>query len=561
MTSAKELPAVDTDPRLVEPPVRFSESQLWEIQRNYFQTMGIKAWREEVPFYISSNAFIGQRYALLVLNFIKDWHLLHPRSHTPFYIMETGSGTGKFSYFFLKSLKELLASYNMADQPFCYIMTDLIEKNLEFCEKNPSFAPFIDQGILDFSCFNVETDKDIYLRKQKKNYSELHVKTPLIVIANYTLDCITQDAVDIKFGKMEAVKLGLRSRYKHFDVEKSEHLNDLTLTYEKAEINPKTHYENPYLNEILEEYQESFESLQQITSIVMPMGGFTFFDNLSALTHKKFFAIVGDKGISLLEKLPLIKPENRVSYDGCYAFSVNFHALGRYIEKCGGDYLATHNSNDFKVCLYSVGFNFEELKDTKACFKTVIENTGPDEYCYTYDEYLTSSHRFSVRGLLSFLRFSQWDPDAYSAIHNRLLELIPATTPYMLNEITQDLNKVKDKVYRMNIGDDVYNLLGIFYLSQDLDDKALELFHESIAIFGEKSAPHNNAAVIYEKKKNMSKALFHYQKSYEMDKQNSFARRKSYQLLGKPTFALIEPVVKGIVVLALIMAAFYYFQQ
>ncbi len=549
---------MEQDPRLVEDPVRLSTSKLWKIQKNYFDTMGIRAWKEEVPFYISSNAFTANRYALQVVKFIRDWHSLKKTTQNDtFYLLEVGSGTGKFSYLFLKTLKELLREYNLENQKFCYVISDLAENNLTFCLENQSFKPFIDNGECDFACFNVEEDSDFTLRLKQKKYSELNVKTPFIVIANYTLDCIAQDEFEYKDGKFYEIKLGLKSRYKNFDIQKAMHLNELRLSFVKPseETNIDNYYEKPELNEILAGYPQLFNNKR--SRIGMPVGAVKFFDNMKALTKNNFFMMVGDKGLTQPRKFPLYDDKYRFSYDGCYSFLVNFHAIGEYVKKSGGDYLLSKNSNDFKVNLYCMGATFSELVETKAFFEKSMEVTGPEEFCHFFDEYLTSNYRFSIKSLLAFIRFSEWDPNAYAIVHDRMIELISGASVPFVEDLKEDLKKVSSNVYRMNIGDDVYNLIGMFFQIQEEDDIALELYEKSLSVFGDKAAPHNNMGMIYEKQKNIPKALFHFQRSVELDKNNRFAKKRIHHLSGKPYLALISPVIKGLFVGGLIVGALY----
>ncbi len=548
----------EQDPRLVEDPVRLSTSKLWKIQKNYFATMGIRAWKEEVPFYISSNAFTANRYALQVVKFIRDWHSLKKTTQDDiFYLLEVGSGTGKFSYLFLKSLKDLLREYNLENQKFCYIISDLIENNLTFCQENLSFKPFIDNGECDFACFNVEEDTDFTLRLMQKKYSELNAKTPFVIIANYTLDCIAQDEFEYKDDKFYEVKLGLMSRYKNFDIDKAMHLNELKLNFIKSSdpVDITKYYDNPVLNDIIASYPQFFDKKR--SRIGMPIGGIHFFENMRALTKNNFFMIVGDKGLSQPKKFPLYDDRYRYSYDGCYSFLVNFHALSEYIKKVGGDCLLTENSNDFKVNLYCMGTSFSELVETKAFFENSMEVTGPEEYCYFFDEYLTNTYRFSLKSLLAFIRLSEWDPNAYAAIHDRVVELIPSASVAFTEDWMDDLKKVINNIYRINIGDDVFNLIGMFFQIQEEDEIALELYQQSLAVFGDRAAPHNNMGMIYEKKKNVQKALQHFQRSVELDKKNRFAKKRIHHLSGRPYLALISPLIKGLFVAGLIVGAMY----
>lgn len=546
----------EQDPKLIESHVRLSHSKLWEIQRNYFASMGIQAWKEEVPFYISSNAFIGHRYALLALHFVKEWNANHPNgTNEPFYFLEVGSGPGKFSFYFLKTFKSLLGEYGLEDQKFCYIFSDVTEKNIDYCRENACFQSYIQQGEMDFALFNVEEDKDIQLILKQKKYSELQTKKPLIIIANYTFDCIKQDGFEYEKNQLHEIQLALRSRYKNFDTQKALHLKELRFDYHKSIIEPEHYYENSILNEILAAYPPLFKDENAI--IMMPLGAMQFCDNMKALTHGNFLLISGDKGVSIPEHFTLMGENYRVTYDGCYSFLVNFHAIGEYVKKQGGDYLLTKNANNFKVNLYSMGIPFSELMQTSAYFQNFIADFGPEDYCYFFDEFLTSSYRFSLKSLLAFVKLSRWDPNGYAIVHERILELLPLAEKVHIEDVKQDINLVADNIYPANMGDDIYNMIGIFYQTQNEDDKALEMYLRSISIFGDKAAPHNNAAMIYEKMKNIPKALFHYQKSYQVDGTNAFANRKIHSLTGRPYIGAIMPILKGLFVVGLIGLALY----
>ncbi len=545
----------EVDPRFIQNPVRLSDSKIWEIQKNYFFTMGVDAWKEEVPFYISSNAFIGHRYASLVFHFIKDYIEKFPQSvHEPFYIIELGAGTGKFSFHFLNALNELLA-LDKSTLSFSYVITDIIQKNLDFCEKNPSLQPFIEASQLDFSAFDMEKDTDFYLTRKQCNYSELKSKNPLIIITNYVFDCIKQDAFEYEKGTFKEVKLGLTSRYRNYNIQDAKHLDDLKLKFESSEVKVDDYYKNPTLNAILKDYALTLKD--QEANFTIPLSGIQFLDNIKALTKNNFFMISGDKGVSVAEKIPLLSKEYRATYDGCYSFIVNFDAMGSYLKKNGGDYYPSKNSNHFKVNLFAEGFFFADLPRTRLAFAE-LESLGPDEYCYIYDEFLTNGYRFALKALFSFLRLSKWDPNAYGAIHERVLELMPTAEKQLSSDIPQDLIKVQNNIYHINFGPDIYLLLGLFYQTQMKEDEALSQYQKSLAVFGDTAATHNNMAIIYEKKKNFGNALSHYQKSVALDKNNLFAKRKVLKLSGKPYIAMIMPLLKGTFVVAVLSAIIYF---
>ncbi len=544
------------DPKLIESPTRLSQSKLWQLQRNYFTTMGVQAWKEEVPFYVSSNALIGYQYAQLVLQAIQDYLVHHPaaKQHT-FYIVELGCGTGAFGFHFLKELSSLIQAFELRSIKIGYLFTDLIEKNVEFCEKQ---IQAIDNFEIDFACFNVEKDDDFYLRKKKINYSALH-HNPLFIIANYTFDCITQDAFHCIDNKMQEMKVGITSRYKNYDTEKALHLNDLRFNYAYANIECSNYYDDPAFNQILSEYLSAFQDKK--ATFMIPLGALNFIRTMNQLTSGRFFLLVGDKGVSNYLNYVDISDNARMTYDGCYSFLVNFDAISRYMKQLNGSAHLTQKYSNFKINLYWMGVAESSLVNTIAVFKNQVEGVGPDEYCLIYDEFLTNGYRFSAKALISFLRLSRWDPSAYAIIHDKLIDLIPLMDYWQVEELKQDMIKVENNIYPIGIGDDFYKLLGVFYQVTEDYDRAMALYHQSISTFGENVVCYHNMGIIYEKQKNTAKAIECYQKAVLLDKNDRFSNRKIMTLSGKPTRALIEPMLKVLGIGLLLALALYLIKK
>ena len=76
----------------------------------------------------------------------------------PLYIIELGTGSGKFSYYMLKALEEMK---NVCDFPFnkiVYVMTDFTEKNFKYWVDHPALKPYFDRGLLDAGIFDAVGD-------------------------------------------------------------------------------------------------------------------------------------------------------------------------------------------------------------------------------------------------------------------------------------------------------------------------------------------------------------------------------------------------------------------
>lgn len=61
--------------RELEGPRPLRDSILWKLQDAYYDRVNIRCWQDQiVPNFVTSNAFIAQQYARVILGFIRDWH-------------------------------------------------------------------------------------------------------------------------------------------------------------------------------------------------------------------------------------------------------------------------------------------------------------------------------------------------------------------------------------------------------------------------------------------------------------------------------------------------------
>lgn len=547
------------DPKRVESLTRLSQSKLWEIQQNYFRSMGIEAWKEEVPSYVSSNNFIGYQYARLVLNCIKDWLHLHPEyTDETFYIQELGCGTGKFSFHFISALKELMALYGLANHKVCFIITDLIQDNVDACKNNVKFAPFIEKKEVDFACVSV-FDKDCLLQIQNKLRSEVIGTNLFIIIANYTFDCIRHDVFLYQEKILKEMKLAIRSRFPNFDVKKSLHLKELKLEYQFDSLEETGKNDlDPILLEFLKEYTGTFQD--QNVYIPFPVGAFEYFQYLQSDFAQPCFIIMGDKGITSKESLSLLSLPNLLSFDGCYSFTVNFDALALFCKKLGGDALLSENNNDFKVNVFCTKSTFSEFPTVQHYFKTGLDQSGPNDYSALYEVFMSNSYRFSLSALLSFLRWSEYDPQAYAVMHDRVIELLPSANPFLKMDWIKAVTKVEKNIYPIPFGEDVHNLLGIFYQHCGMLEKALEVYHSSMSFFPQDIASFFNVASIYESEKKVKEAIHFYEKAVAVDKHNRIARVKLKRLKKEFSIESLFPVLKLLFVGVLILFVLFLFQ-
>ncbi|RPJ00726.1 MAG: hypothetical protein EHM39_04430, partial [Chloroflexi bacterium] len=107
-----------------------SKSLLWALQARYFRDQGIAAWSSNtVPSYITSNPSIAHAYARVVFGYLRD---LLPTLDTsqPVYLLELGAGSGRFAFYFLRRLRELLEW--VPGVRVCYVLSDYARRNVGF---------------------------------------------------------------------------------------------------------------------------------------------------------------------------------------------------------------------------------------------------------------------------------------------------------------------------------------------------------------------------------------------------------------------------------------------
>lgn len=543
----------ENDPYLIQSYTRLSESKLWPIQQNYFLHRGIDVFKKEVPFYISSNTYIAQHYAYLLFQFITEWRAQHPeRLDLTFFILELGAGTGKFSFYFLKAFQRLIEQH-ASPVTWRYIISDVVPGNIDFCMQNQDFKSFIDVGILDFACVDVNRPDDINLKLQNKSLASIHQETPLILIGNYVFDCMQQDLFVKQDGRLKEVQIEVKSRYPDFNQDKPEHLNELRFKHEYQDISIQNYYKNPIHNQLLIEYQKQ---VPEGTMIPVPVTALCLLEYLER-KFKKVFFICGDKGITQQAGLMVSSPQAQYTYDGCYSFFVNFHAMGRYCVENRGSYLPTEYNNSFKINLFSLGLTLDAFKSTTSLYRNFMETSGADEFCALMGECERSSFRFDARTITSFLKMSYWDPDVYCAIHDRLMESLSTFNLSFFQDLLKDIERVEQNIYSLRRDPDPFNLLGIFYQTCGMNDRAIAMYHKALSLHGDKPAPHHNLGMIYERVGHQDKAISHYEMALKINKKDDYAKKRLYVLKGN-FFAMLWPILMKLSAVLLGLALIFW---
>jgi hypothetical protein len=186
----------------LEDAVPLSESILWRIHGEYFETHGIAAWSSgDVPHRVTTSPLLARSYVRLVEGLVEDCaagRFGAVDDSQPIYVVELGAGSGRFGFNFLAALDETRMS------PFrvVYVLTDRVEANIDFWAKSDAFDEHLRAGRVDFAHFDAGADSSLHLRHSGADLVPGGLANPLVCVANYLFDVQPQDLFSIVGGSL-----------------------------------------------------------------------------------------------------------------------------------------------------------------------------------------------------------------------------------------------------------------------------------------------------------------------------------------------------------------------
>ena len=465
----------------LEEQTPFSRSLLWQYQRDFFNRQGIHAWASLVPFYITSNPFIANSYAEVIIGYIKDLMKQQTLSFdTPLYILELGTGSGRFSYYCMTRIFELQAAYKLQKIKLCYIMSDFTDLNLKFWISHDRFIPYIEAQKLDFSVFDLEQDSQITLYHQKTVLRAGSLKNPLIVLGNYIFDTISHDAFRANEGKLSHLLTTLTTPTSNLSENIPQQLDKVTTTFHPAPMDPLGHYPDPIYNEILQDYAQRFKN----TSFLFPVGGLKTIKTLHSWHGADLLLLSTDKGYALPEELDY-HGDPTVTFHGSFSMMVNFHAMGEYFKKTGGDVFCQSLRKSIKTMAFVYGNAFLGLPETKHALHQYIEEFGPGDFFNLHEHFKVKTQESDLKALDSLLRLSRWDPHVYHYLADKIAHSISKEDTTLKQSLQEGMKKILQNMYLMP---NVYNTffdVAIFYHATEAYQTALHYYEKSREHFGD----------------------------------------------------------------------------
>jgi tetratricopeptide (TPR) repeat protein len=476
----------------IEDMTPFSQSLIWEINRAYYNGVGIEAWREgEVPHHLTSNSVVGKTYAELIFAFLKDL-ARKGKSQETVYLLELGSGHGRLCFHILKHLDNLVQQSAVILPSFCYILSDLVEQNLAFFRAHPQFQVYFERGNLDVAYFDAVNSEEIVLQQSGRTITQDSLAQPLLVIANYFFDSIPQDLFRVRQEKMYECSVALECAEDPAEMDAATLLEKVELAYGARPLDG-AFYDEDYLNRILDGYANQFTS----TYLLFPHQGLRRLERLRRLSRSGLLLLTMDKGEHELKQLKNKKTPAWITH-GSFSLSVNYHAFAQYCEQADGLALFPDYSN-FHLelgCLLMVE-DPQDYLETQEAYRRFVNDYGPDDFFALARFSYKHVKEMNVRELLGLLRMGAYDSTLFENVLPRLKEVSQKITHEERTRINQMLHRTWEMYFTLNESYDLaFEMGGILYDLGYYHD-AILFFDYSAAIYGRTEDAYYNKALCY----------------------------------------------------------------
>lgn len=477
---------------IIETEKLFSESMIWQLNRDYYNKLGINAWRQgEVPHQLSSNSLVGKTYAELIFAFLKDLAAKGQMDHKV-YILELGAGHGRLAFHVLKHLEKLKAQENLLLPPYVCVLSDIVKSNLDFFDTHPQFQFYFENGLLDTAYFDAIESKEIVLRHAGISITTKSLQQPLLVIANYFFDSIPNDLFHFENKKINACTIKLETNENPAKMDEATLLNNIEVSYSDTPVD-QAFYDEPILNEILEEYRK----LVFNSYLIFPNKGLQCLENLKMLSQKGMMLISMDKGYHEIHDLENTKAPQMITH-GSMSFWVNFHALGAYCKKNDGLPLFPSSSNFHLelVCLLLLP-DSEYYTKTQIAYERYVNDFGPDDFNSIKRFAYKQAAKMELNELLGIFRLSAYDSTFFINMLPKLKLLVQRVSFNERTRLAQTMHNTWNMYFTLREPLDLaFEIGGIFY-SLGYYEEALEYFQYSINIYGHTADVYYNRALCY----------------------------------------------------------------
>ncbi|MBJ7313217.1 SAM-dependent methyltransferase [Rugamonas sp. CCM 8940] len=474
MTPAAKFPPLDSRQRL-------SASRIWDWQRRYFETQGMKAWSDGVvPHHVSCSPFLADAYSRCVLGYLRDIAAAGYDASQPVYIVELGSGAGRLGYRLLRRLRQLMQGARLGGMRVTYVMTDFTPDILATWQTHPWLRDLIQEGWLDFARFDADRDEVVQLAVSGAVLKAGELRNPLLLIANYVFDSLPQDAFQLEGGVLHELLVTLRTAQKESDANDPAILMRAEVDYDAQAIT-SDYYEDPLWNAMLEQYRRKLPAV----AFTFPTVALRCIGRFERIADGRLLLLIGDYGYHSDLALATGQASPIFLRHGSVSMAVDYQLLRMYAQLRGGcALLPTQKSQHLTVGALLFGQSLQSSAEMRAAYDDLGVRFGPDDFYTLKDGIERASAELSFEELLAYLRLSGWD-------HRRLTSIFPLLQGWVADYSDEQrealagaLNRTWENYLPIGESDDLAFSIGVLLLEIERHEEALRFFGYSAELYG-----------------------------------------------------------------------------
>lgn len=428
----------------------------------------MSAWDDRIPHYVTNSKVIAESYADLVISFFLEHEV---DLSEPVYLLELGSGTGRFAYHFTRELLRKQAYFEqLAGVRFCVVPSDIVEDNVAFWESHPGMQALGDN--IDFALYWPERYGYIYLRKSGLTLDS--VKNPLVVMANYLFDSLPHDEFDLINGQVHECLIDLvpKAELSHSSPGRLD-IRDVEVhrSYQKIEVDD--YYSTPSHRSVLQHYAQEVKE----GSVMVPVGALDCLDNLRKIGP--LFLLSSDRAFVDAETMAVYPNHPHATHEGCFSHMVNFHALALTFQT----YFATRRyllDGVQTVCMS----DFPARPQLSYAFLERVDRGNHLNNVNELYAIMRNKPPFFL-ALMGFVRLNLNDPNALTAVAKNLAEMSSRLSYDEHQELVRMLEQVWENDYYFKGSANVTFWIAHLYQQRGLYEKALDFFRHTVDRQGE----------------------------------------------------------------------------
>jgi len=390
-------------------------------------------------------------------------------------------------------------------------MSDFTKHNIQYHETHPALKNYLDQGLIDFAIYDMESDKPITLLRQNKRLDPSVLVNPLTILANYIFDTVSHDSFTVHEGKLYELLVSLSTEESNIEGGKPVIMDKVTVDHSVHEAK-QNYYADPHLDSILENYKKELKD----TSFLIPIGAIRAIRLLKKLSNDKLFIISTDKGYSTVDSLENRGPPS-IAFHGSFSMMVNFHAIAHHFKNTGGDFFLQTPRKGIKTSVFCSGLQLKDLPETSIAINDFIEDFSPSDYFTLHSRVRDHFSDYDLDTLAAHMAFAMWDPHIYMRISGRITALVNEADSDTIAFLAHNIPRIAENYYHMPSTECVLFEIAVFFHAIKRYDVALKYYLASLEYVGEEFGLIYNIALCKHLLKDNQGALESFQLALKLD--------------------------------------------